>query len=96
LLAEVGGKHFDLPDLIRQRKKGHHGFVETAPQEFRLFPEEEIFQKHEKLRTPPFHPVEKNPGIMKNHINTGEFIKGGNERLYFSVIEGFKFIFPGT
>jgi hypothetical protein len=92
LPAEVGGKHLYLPDFIRQGKEGHHGFVETAPQEFRLFPGEKILQKHEKLRVPPFHPMEQNPGIMKNHINTGKFIERRNERLYFFAIESFKLI----
>jgi hypothetical protein len=45
---------------------------------------------------PPLYPMEQNPGIMKNHIDTGEFIKGRNERLYFPVVEGFKFILPRT
>jgi hypothetical protein len=96
LPAEVGGKHFDLPDLIRQGEEGHHRFVETAPQEFRLFPGEKILQKHEKLRVPPFYPVEQNPGIMQNHIDTGKFIEGRNERLYFSVVEGFKSLLSRT
>jgi hypothetical protein len=96
LPAEVGGKHFDLPDLIRQGQEGHHGFVETASQEFRLFSGEEILQKHEKLRAPPFYPVEQNPGIMKNHIHPGKFIDRGNKGFYFLIIKGLKFIFPGT
>jgi hypothetical protein len=40
--------------------------------------------------------MEQNPGIMKSHGNTGKFIEGGNERLYFAVIEGFKSLLSRT
>jgi hypothetical protein len=40
--------------------------------------------------------MEQYPGIMKNHIDTGEFIEGRNEGLYFPVIEGLKYVFPRT
>jgi hypothetical protein len=94
MFPEIGGKHLYLPDFVRRGQERQHGIVKTASKKFSLFSGQEIFKKHKEFGMTPFNPVEYYPGIVKHHIDPGEFVQGLDKGLYFLVIKNLEFRFP--